>query len=173
MLACVEAQGHLSGQGPYFGGTPDPMSPTDIALVSNDWTILPASVNVRPRVFPRWQYWRARSGVQLPAPFLACDSFSFVCEVDSVKVLDGAAEIGSWQDWTDGIAEEFIDCPSFPHGWALKVSSESVDNFARESNATLGWICELKVLHREHDYEPFREFSIYQVLGTTNLVLPA
>jgi hypothetical protein len=172
MKACHEAQGSHSSHGPCFGGTLDPMDPTDISLVSHDWSILPASVYVRPRVFPRWQYWRGYSGVQLPASFLASDSFSFHCEPNSVKVFDGAAEIGSWRDWTDGVTEEFVDGAGHPHGWTLEMSSELTDKFAGESRSTLGWICELKVLHRGHEYEPFREFSVHQLYGTTNLVLP-
>ncbi len=52
------------------------------------------------------------------------------------------------------------------------MSRKMVDEFARESSATLGWICELKVIHREHHYEEFRGFLTYQMYGTTNLVLP-
>jgi hypothetical protein len=92
--------------------------------------------------------------------------------VDSIKVFDRTIEVGSWRDWADGITEEFADSPTFPHGWALEVSNELVDKFALESHAKLGWICELKVLHREHHYEQFREFSTYQLYGTTNLVRP-
>ena len=142
-----------------------------ISLVSHDWTILPASVEVHPRVIPRWQYWRGHGGVQVPAPFLASETFSLRCESDSVKVFDGASEVGLWRDWTDGITEEFAGLTTFPHGWALEVSPELVDKFARESRAALGWICELKGFHREHDYEEFRDFSTYQMYGTTNLVI--
>lgn len=173
MQACDEAQGSYSSRGAYFGGFLNLIKPEDISLVSHDWSILPASVYVRPHVFSRWQYWRGYRGVQLPAPFLASEKFSFRCEPDSIKIFDGAAQIGSWQDWTDGVTEEFVNDVPHPHGWALEASWDLVDKFARQSRSTLSWICEVKVLHREHEHENFREFSIYQLHGTTNLVLPS
>jgi hypothetical protein len=173
MGACNKAQGTPSGHSLYFGGTLDSINPAGISLATYDWSILPASVYIQPRIFSRWQYWRGYSGVQLPAPFLASDSISFRCEADSVKVFDGTTEVGSWRDWTDGVTEEFVNCPTYLHGWALEVSSELVDKFARESRANLGWICDLKVLHREHHYEQFREFSTYQLYGIINLVRPS
>lgn len=172
MKACNEAQGSHTSQGIYFGGVLSSIRPEDISVVSRDWSILPASVYVRPRVFPRWQYWRGYRGVQLPAPFLASDKFSFRCEPDSIKVFDGATEIGSWQDWTDGVTEEFVNDTPHPHGWALSASWDLLEKFTRQSRSTLGWICEVKVLHREHEHESFRELSTYQLYGTTNLIRP-
>ena len=171
--ACEEAHGSRSSHGPCFGGALNPIDPTDINFTSHDWSILPASVFVRPDGFARWQYWRGFGGIQLPAPFLASESLSFRCEPDSVKVFDSTTEVGSWRDWTNGITEEFDDGLTPSHGWALEASWELVDNFIRESNATFGWICELKGLSRANQYEPFREFvATQQMYGTTNLILP-
>lgn len=172
MSACDGDQGSFSSSGPQFGGTLDPVDPIDISLDSHDWSLLPASVYVRPRVFPRWQYWRGYTGVQLPAPFLATGSLSFRCERGAVSVFDGASEIGSWRDWTDGVTEEFSDGVPHPHGWTLEASWELVDKFARKSRSTLAWVCELKGLHRDNEYKPFQEFAVYKTYGTTGLVLP-
>lgn len=173
MQACDEAQGGHSGRGAYFGGILDQIKPEEISLNSHDWSILPASVYVRPHVFPRWQYWRGYRGVQLPASFLGSDRLSFRCESDSIMLFDGTTQIGSWRDWTDGITEEFVNNVPDPHGWVLQVSSDLIDRFAHQSRSTLGWICELRVLHREHQHEAFHEFSTYQLHGTTNLILPS
>lgn len=172
MKACDEAQGEHTGQDVCFAGALKPIKPEDISLVSHDWLTLPASVYVRPRVFPRWQYWRGYRGIQLPAPFLASEKVSFRCEQDSIIVFDGDTEIGTWQDWTDGVTEEFVNDLPHPHGWALCTPWDLVDKFSRLSHSTFSWICEVKGFHREQEHEKFREFSTYQLYGTTNLILP-
>jgi len=173
MKACDDVQGSYTSQDVYFAGVLNPIKPTEISLVSHDWSILPASVYVRPHFFPRWQYWRGYRGIQLPAPFLTSEKLSFRCEPDSIRIFEGTTQIGTWQDWTDGVTEEFVNDLPHPHGWALLVHSDLVDEFSRLSHSTFGWICEVKVFHREHEHEDFREFSTHQLYGTTNLILPS
>jgi hypothetical protein len=173
MKACDEAQGSYTGQDVCFSGTLDPISPEDISIVSNDWSILPASIYVRSRVFSRWQYWRGYRGIQFPAPFLTSKDISFDCEPDAIRLFEGANQIGTWQDWTDGVTEEFINDLPYPHGWMLLVRSDLVDKFSHLSHSTLCWICEVKMFHRKHEYENFNKFSTHHLYGTTNLILPA
>ncbi|MFC2009718.1 hypothetical protein ACFLT3_02185 [Chloroflexota bacterium] len=172
--ACDKAYGSYSSydNSHFFQGDLDSINPNSISQTSNDWSVLPASLFVRPRIFPRWQYWRGYQGIQLPCPFLASNKVSFYCEPNSIKIFAGDAEIGSWQDWTDGVTEELLDGAGEPHGWTLEISSDLVDEFARKSHSTYSWICALKILHRKHHYESFSEFSTYQLYGTTNLILP-
>ena len=172
MKACDEAQGSYTGQDVYFAGALNPITPEDISLVSHDWSILPASIYIRPRVFPKWQYWRGYHGIQLPAPFLVSEKLSFRCEPDSIRVFEGDAQIGTWQDWTDGVTEEFVSDVPHSSRLALVTSWDLVDKFSRLSRSTFGWICELKIFHRKHEYENIRELSTYHLYGTTNLILP-
>lgn len=172
MKACDEARGEHTGQDVCFAGALKSINPGDISLVSHDWSVLPASIYVRPRVFPRWQYWRGYRGIQIPAPFIASEEISFRCEPDSIRVFNGDTQIGTWQDWTDGVTEEFENDLPHLHGWALCTSWDLVDKFSRISRSTFSWISEVKGFHREHEHEKFREFSTYQLHGTTNLILP-
>ena len=149
------------------------MDPDNTSFTSQDWSILPASVYVRPSVYWRWQYWRGHRAVQLPAPFLASDNLNFHCEPGSVDAFDDTAEIGSWYDWTNGVTEEFDDSLAYPHGWALEVAWDVVDKFLRESGGTFSWVCELKGFNQDHSYEPYSVcFQSQQTYGTTNLILP-
>ena len=173
MQLCEEAQASQSNQGVCFDGPLKHIDQADMTFRSQDWSILPASVSVRPAVIPRWQYWRMERGIQVPAPFLASNRLSIRCDSKSVRAFENDVEIGRWHDWNVGVTEEYDDSLTFPHGWALEVPQEVVEKFLAESRGTLGWVCELKGFSRSHGYEPYKIFfQDQQTFGTTSLVLP-
>lgn len=173
MEGCEAARGSQSNKGVCFGGLMDPVDPTDVGFSTGDWSVLPASISVRPGVFSRWQYWRGHGATQLPAPFLASKNLSINCEPESIKAYDDSIEIGSWHDWTNGVTEEFDVGLTYPYGWVLEVPWKLIDDFLQESPGNFGWICELKGFSRAHEYEPYKEFfKSQQIFGTTNLILP-
>ncbi|XUX00067.1 MAG: hypothetical protein TUN42_09250 [Dehalogenimonas sp.] len=173
MKACDEVRLENKVQsGVGFNGSLKLINPEDTILMSGDWSLLPASISVRPSLAPRWQYWRGYHGIQLPAPYVVSKEFSFHCESDSIRVYDGNIQIGYWQDWNDGLTEEFENSLPQPHGWALYTTWDFIEKVSRLSNSTFCWVFEIKGFHRDHEYEKFREYSIVELRGATNLILP-
>ncbi|MGA2148843.1 MAG: hypothetical protein ABSH49_28205 [Bryobacteraceae bacterium] len=88
-----------------FGGSYTRRSAVDWADRHSDWRIWRLAALADPDTVPRWQWWRFRRGVWLPAPILTARRFQFRCTPEAVVVEEDGHEVARWTDWTHNLRE--------------------------------------------------------------------
>jgi len=148
------------------------VAPSDLAVRSGDWSVVPASGYVMPSASDRWQYWRFFRGLRLPFPFLAGSSLDFKCGTDAIEVSDGHESKAWLRDWTDGMRETTIGNLGPRSGYFLIADSDMVKAFAEKTRSAFSWFCRLTAYHRRYEYGSFEEADLYAAFGTRTIIIP-
>jgi len=155
-----------------YSGSLQMISPTDLAVRSGDWSVVPASGYVAAPANCRWQYWRMFRGLRLPAPFLAETSLTFRCSTDAVEVSD-ATGVRAWlHDWTDGVREKLLANLQPRSGYVLTADADMVHGFAARTGSTFSWVCRLTTYQRRYEYGSFETANFYATFGTRGIIIP-
>jgi hypothetical protein len=135
-----------------------------------DWMILPAAVQIWPRMPPRWQFWRMDRGIWFPLPFIFSHDPTFECTEDSVTVFEEDRIVSCWKDWASNLKEKTTANLPPPTGQYLLIDRDVVESFTREANCSFCWTCKLTHFYREHSFEKYKTFSDYHEYGASNLI---
>ncbi len=154
-----------------FGGIIKGRSPEAELLQFADWLVVPAVFPVtHTRAVSRWQWWRLERNIWLPAPYLAESPIIIVCEPQAIVLRDKNGEIGRWIDWADGLGETKPDAVPPKTGQVMYVRCQAIENFARQTNTTFCWLCQLTSYHRESRRRELVSFTEQRIYGASYIM---
>lgn len=153
-----------------FEGFIEHISPSTFAETFGDWLVVPASIPVWPNTVPRWQSWRVRRNIWLPAPFLAREMLRFYCSDDALIIQEGENTVAKWIDWADGLGEKISANLSPSTGQHMLIQRKRIQEFMEATDSVFCWICRLTVYNRKYDGSPYDKFYDYSHYGATSIV---
>jgi len=144
---------------------------SNYAVKCSDWEFFPVACYIWPYTTPRWQFYRLRRLIWIPAPFLAKDRFAITCKRDQIVISEGDDMIGEWLDWNWNLREKNTANLTPATGECLFVEKQIVDDFVAKHKCTFAWVCQIVQYHRDSIYHKYKEHRHYNGYGTTRIIL--
>jgi hypothetical protein len=138
-----------------------------------DWEVLPCVLLVTTHTIPRWQYWRPLRGLYGPNPVIIGNSrIEVKCETDSIKYSGPKESLGTWKDWIGNGIETSIANLTPNTGQYVTIDSTAIENFESSTGAAFCWVYRIVAYSRKHSYEMYDRYSIFGVIGGSNIIRP-